>query len=48
MTRHALSKLQESQVISRLKTITSFSAPLQNDAKLSTRPTASAPTAVSG
>ena len=30
------------------KTIASFSAPLQNDAKLSTRPTASAPIAVPG
>ncbi len=34
--------------ISRLKTITSFSAPLQNEAKLSTTPTASAPMAVIG
>ncbi len=34
--------------ISRLNTITSFSAPLQNDAKLSATPTASAPIAVSG
>ena len=34
--------------ISRLNTITSLSAPLQNDAKLSTSPTASAPIAVSG
>ena len=34
--------------ISRLKTITSLSAPLQNEAKLSTTPTAIAPIAVSG
>ena len=34
--------------ISRLNTITSFSAPLQNEPKLSTMPTASAPIAVSG
>ncbi len=34
--------------ISRLNTITSLSAPLQNEAKLSTAPTASAPIAVRG
>src|SRR4029079_3684519 len=33
--------------MSRLKTSTSFSSPLQNEAKLSKTPTASAPTAVS-
>ena len=40
--------LASSTGISRLKTITSLSAPLQNEAKLSTTPTAIAPRAVSG
>ena len=40
--------LASSTGISRLKTITSLSAPLQNEAKLSTTPTAIAPSAVSG